>query len=64
MLQADLSNNVEKNMAKAWNFTKYISYHQPFDRSLQKNFPTNILESDTAQMLLIVVLMVDKCLDN
>ena len=60
MFQAHLSKGVEK----AWNFTKYKSCHKFSDHSLQKHFQTNILESNTAQTLLIVVLMVGLCLDN
>ena len=35
-------------MLKAWNFTTYKLHHRYFDNNLQKNFRTNILESDTA----------------
>ena len=42
------SESVQKNMLKAWNFTTFKLHHRYFDNNLQKNFPTNILESDTA----------------
>ena len=34
-------------MLKVWNFTTYKLCHRYFDSNLQKNFRTNILESDT-----------------
>ena len=35
-------------MLTAWNFTTYKLHHRYFDHNLQKNFQTNILESDAA----------------
>ena len=64
ILQMHPSELVQKNMMKEWNFTKYKFCHRCFDNNLQKNFQINILESDTAQILLIVVLMIGLCLDN
>ena len=49
---------VQKNMLKAWDFTKNKFCHRCFDNNLQKIFRTNILENDTGQILLIVVLIV------
>ena len=62
--QKYLSKGVQKNTLKAWNFTKYKFCYRSFDNSLQKSFRTNILESNAAQILLTVVLMVGLCLDN
>ena len=59
-LQAHPSKGVQKNMLKAWNFNKHKLCH----RYLKKNCRTNILQSNTAQLLLIVVLMVGLFLDN
>ena len=42
------SKSVLKNVLKAWNFTTHKLRHRYFDSNLQKNFQTNILESDTA----------------
>ena len=64
MLQTHPSKGVQKNMMKACNFTKYKHRHRWFHNDLQRNFQTNIIENDTAQILLIVVLMVGSCLDN
>ena len=64
ILKAHLSKGVQKNILKAWNFTKNKLHHRCFDNDLQKNFRTNILESDTKQIILSVVLMVGLCLDN
>ena len=36
-------------MLKAWNFTKYKFCHRSFNNTLQKNFRTDILESNTVQ---------------
>ena len=52
------------NVMRARNFTKYKFRHRSFDNNLQKNIRTNILESDTAQILPIVVSIVGLCLDN
>ena len=48
---------VQKNMLKAWNFTKNKICHRIFDNNLQKLFRTKIKNSK-GQILLIVVLMV------
>ena len=64
MLQTHPSKGVQKNMMKACNFTKCKLRHRWFHNDLQRNFQTNIIENDTAQILLIVVLMVVSCLDN
>ena len=63
-LQTHLSKSVQKNMLKEWNFIKYKFCRRSCDNNLRKNFRTNILESDTAQILLIVVWMVRLCLDR
>ena len=49
---------IQKNMLKAWNFTKNKICHRIFDNSLQKLFPTKILKKSNGQMLLVAVLMV------
>ena len=51
------SKGVQKSILKAGNLNKYKLYHKSFDNNLQKNCRTNILQSDAAQILLIVVLM-------
>ena len=53
------SKGVQKNMLKAWDFTKDKLCHRYFDNNRQKIFRTNILENRTRQILLTVVLMVD-----
>ena len=53
------SKGAQKNILKAWDFTKNKLCHRYFDNNLQKIFRTNILENGTGQILLIVVLMVD-----
>ena len=58
ILQAHPFKGVQKNMLKTWNFSKRKLFHRYFDNDLQKNCRTNILQSDTAQLLLTVVLMV------
>ena len=58
------SKGVQKNTLKAWHFNKYKLCHGSFDNNLQKNCRTNILESDTTQILLIVILIVDLFLDK
>ena len=40
-------------MLKAWNFTKYKFCHRSFDKSLQKNFWTNIIESASRHLYLV-----------
>ena len=52
------STGVQKNMLKAWDFTKNKLCHRHFDNHLQKTFRTIILEIRTGQVLLIVILMV------
>ena len=42
------SKSVQNKMLKVWNFTTYKLCHRYFDSNFQKNFRTNILESDTA----------------
>ena len=59
-----LSKGVQKNMLKAWHFTKYKFCYTSFDNKLQKNFRTNISENDIAKILLMVVSIVGLCLDN
>ena len=58
IIQMYPSKGVQKNMLKAWEFTKNKLYHQKFVSNLQKIFQTNILETGTRQILLIAVLMV------
>ena len=48
IVQTNPSKGVQENILKAWNFTTYKLHHRYFDNNLQKNFRTNILESDTA----------------
>ena len=64
MLPAHPSKSVQKNMLKAWDFNKYKLFHISFGNNLQKNCRTSLLQSDTAQILLIVVLLVGLFLDN
>ena len=52
------SKGIQKNMLKAWDFTKNKLCHRYFDNNLQKMSRTNILDNGTGQILLIVVLMV------
>ena len=40
-------------MLKPWNFTKYKFCHRSFDKSLQKNFWTNIIESASRHLYLV-----------
>ena len=51
-------------MLKARNFIKNKLRLRCCGSNLQKVFWTNILENSTGQMFLIVVLIVDLCLDN
>ena len=51
------SKGIQKNMLKAWDFTKNKLCHRYFDNNLQKMSRTNILDNGTGQILLIVVLM-------
>ena len=53
-----LSKGVQKNVLKAWNFTKNTFHQRSFDNKLSKGFRTNILENATRQMLRKVTLMV------
>ena len=55
---------LQKNMLQAWNFNKYKIRHRPFDNNFQKKCRVNILQSDTAQILLIIFLMAGLFLDN
>ena len=64
ILQAYPSRGVQKNMQKAWNFTKNKLRHRCFENSLSKTFPTNMLDNGTGQILYIVVLIVGLALDN
>ena len=50
----DPPKGVQKNILKAWDFTKNKLCHRYFDNNLQKIFRINILENDTRQPLLIV----------
>ena len=59
IIQAHPSKGVQKNMLKAWYFSKNKLCHRCIDNNLQKNFRPNILENGTGQILLIVVLMVN-----
>ena len=45
-------------MCKAWDFTKNKLCHRYFDNNLQKIFRKNIIENDTGQVLLVVILVV------
>ena len=51
IVQTNPSKGVQENILKAWNFTTYKLHHRYVDNNLQKNFRTNILESDTADTL-------------
>ena len=54
-----LSKGVQKNMLKAWDFTKNRLCHRYFDNNLQKIFSNKYSsEYGTGQIVLIVVLMV------
>ena len=55
---------LQKNMLQAWNFNKHKIRHRPFDNNFQKKCRVNILQSDTAQILLIIFLMAGLFLDN
>ena len=48
---------VQKNMLKAQDLTKNKLSQRYFDSNLQRLFRTNILDSGTGQIILIVVLM-------
>ena len=52
------SKGVQKNMLKAWDFTKNKLCHRYFNKKLQKIFRTSILENGTGQIPLIVLLMI------
>ena len=52
------SKGVQKNMLKAWNFSKNKICHRCFDNNLQKLFRTKILKNSNGKILLIVALMV------
>ena len=58
LLQTHLSKAAQKNMLKAWNFTKNKIYHKCFDNNLKKLFGTKILKNSNEQIILIVALMV------
>ena len=49
----DPSKGFQKNMVKAWDFTKNNLCHRYFDNNLQKIFETNILDNGTGQIRLI-----------
>ena len=55
---------LQKNMLQAWNFNKYKIRHRSFDNNFQKKCRANILQSDTARILLIIFLMAGLFLDN
>ena len=57
LLQTHLSQGVQENMLKAWNFTKNKFHHRCLDINLQKIFRTNILENAIGQILVVVNLM-------
>ena len=46
-------------MLKAWHFTRNKLRYRCIDNNLQKIFQKNVLENDTGQILLVVVIMVD-----
>ena len=50
---------VDKNMLKAWNFTKNKLLRECFDINLRKIFRTTSLDNCTGQRFLIVALRVD-----
>ena len=54
---------VQKNMFKAWNYTKNNLHHKWIDNNLQKILRTNIPQNVTGQILLMIVWMVGICLD-
>ena len=56
------SEGVQKNMLKAWNFTKNRLRHRYFGNNLYKIYRTNILENTAGYILLTVVLTVGLCL--
>ena len=58
IIQTYPSKGAQKNICKAWDFTKNKLCHRYFDNNLQKIFRKNILENGTRQKLLIVVLIV------
>ena len=45
-----LPKGIQKNMLKAWDFTKNTLSHRYFDNNLQKIFRKNILENGTGQI--------------
>ena len=49
ILQTDLSKVAQKNLLKAWNFTKNKIYPKCFDNNLQKRFWTKILIDNNIQ---------------
>ena len=59
-----LSKGVQKNILKAWNFTKNGFPQRYFGNNLSKNFRTNIPENATRQILLKVTLKAGLHLDN
>ena len=58
MFQTHTLKGVQKNLLKAWDFTKFTICHICFDNKLQKVFRTKILKNSNGLILLIVVLMV------
>ena len=55
---------VSGKYAKCINLSKSNLHHNCFDNNLQKRLQTNIIENVTGHIFLIVVLMVDLCLNN
>ena len=57
-MQMHPATGVQKNMLKAWDFTKNKLGHRYFNKKSKKIFRTNNLENGTGQILLVVVLMI------
>ena len=62
IINTHLSKGIQNKMLKVWSFTENELCHIHFHNNLPKISPTNILESGTGQILLIVVLMIGKWL--
>ena len=60
----DPSKGVQKNILKAWNFTQIKLRHRCFANNVEKIFQTNILDNGAGEILVMVVLIVDICLDD
>ena len=56
LIQTYPSKGVQRNMLKAWDFTKNKFCHRFFDKNLQKFFQRNIVENGNGQIRFIVVM--------